>query len=103
MKSLVISALLLTATIAAPVNEAAAQDVLGGALLGGVAGGVLGGVVSGGRGAGVAVGAILGAGAGAAIASEGQRRRNGYYAYNRGCWIQRRDGAWMRVRDRYCY
>ncbi len=102
MKTLVFSAFLLTAAMAAPVNQAAAQDVLGGALLGGVAGGVLGGVVTGGRGAGIAIGAVLGAGAGAAIAADGQRRRNGYYAYNRGCWVERRDHSWMRVSDRYC-
>ncbi len=105
MKSIMIAALFLGAAIAAPVNEASAQNgnILGGALLGGVAGGVLGGAVSGGRGAGIAIGAILGAGAGAAIASDGERRRNGYYAYQRGCWIQRRNGDWMRVADRYCY
>jgi outer membrane lipoprotein SlyB len=103
MKAIVVSTLLLASAIAAPVNEASAQNVLGGALLGGAVGGVLGGAVTGGRGSGIAIGAILGAGAGAAIASEGQRRRNGYYAYQRGCWVQRRDGAWLRVSDRYCY
>lgn len=102
MKSLIFSTLLLAAATVAPVQQAAAQDVLGGALLGGVVGGVLGGAVSNGSGAGIAIGAIVGAGAGAAIAQEGQRRRNGYYAYRRGCWIQRRDGNWMRVSDRYC-
>ncbi len=103
MKALLMSALLLSAAVAAPVNDAHAQNVLGGALLGGVAGGVLGGVVTGGRGPGIAIGAILGAGAGAAIAADGQRRRNGYYAYQRGCWVERRNGSWMRVSDRYCY
>ena len=102
-KSTIVSALLLSAAIAAPLNNASAQDVLGGALLGGALGGVLGGVASGGRGAGIAIGAVLGAGAGAAIASDGQRRQNGYYAYQRGCWVQRRNGSWLRVSDRYCY
>ena len=57
-------------------EEAAAQDTLGGAILGGAAGAIVGGAIGGGRGA--AVGAIIGAGTGAAIASEGERRRDGY-------------------------
>lgn len=103
MKKTIISALLLGVATLAPVQQAAAQDVLGGALLGGAVGGVLGGVATGGRGAGIAIGAVLGAGAGAAIAAQGERRRNGYYAYQRGCWLQRRNGSWVRVSDRYCY
>ena len=49
-----------------------------------------------------AIGAVLGAGTGAAIASDGDRRRGGYYWYHDGCFIQRPDGAWMRVHPRYC-
>ena len=60
------AATLLIAAIAAPVNEARAQDVLGGALLGGAAGAILGGAIGGGRGA--AIGAIIGSGTGAVIA-----------------------------------
>jgi hypothetical protein len=46
---------------------------------------------------------VLGAGTGAAIASEGDRRRNGYYYYRDGCYLQRPDGYWVRVDPRYCY
>jgi hypothetical protein len=89
-------AALLAVALAMPVHEAAAQDALGGALLGGV-----GGAIGGGRGA--AIGAMVGAGTGAAIAAEGERRRSGYYYYRDGCYIQRGDGAWIRVSPRYCY
>ncbi len=83
------SVALLTLALATPVHDAAAQDALGGALLGGVGGAI--------------VGAVVGAGLGAAIASEGERRRNNYYAYRDGCFRQRGDGAWVRVSPRYCY
>lgn len=87
--------------LAMPTHEAEAQDAIGGAILGGIGGAVVGGAVGGSRGA--AVGAIVGAGTGAAIASEGERRRSGYYAYQRGCYMQRPDGAYVRVDPRYCY
>jgi outer membrane lipoprotein SlyB len=93
-------AALLGLAIAMPAHEAAAQNTLGGALLGGAAGAVVGGAVGGGRGA--AIGAVIGAGTGAAIASEGERRRGGYYWYHDGCYVERYDG-WMRVHPRYCY
>jgi uncharacterized protein YcfJ len=91
----------LTVAMAVPAHEAAAQDAIGGAIIGGVGGAILGGAVGGSRGA--AVGAIVGAGTGAAIAAEGERRREGYYAYQRGCYMQRPDGAYVRVDPRYCY
>jgi hypothetical protein len=91
----------LTVAVAMPVHEAAAQDAIGGAIVGGVGGAILGGALGGGRGA--AVGAIVGAGTGAAIAAEGERRRSGYYAYQRGCYMQRPDGYYVRVDPRYCY
>ena len=95
-------AALLALAVVMPTHEAAAQNnTLGGALFGGAAGAIVGGAVGGGRGA--AIGAILGAGTGAAIASEGDRRRGGYYWYHDGCYIQRGDGAWMRVDPRWCY
>ncbi len=95
------SAALLTLALAAPVHDAAAQDVPGGALLGGVGGAIIGGAVGGGRGA--LIGAGVGAVTGAAIAAEGERLRGGYYYYRRGCYVQRADGAWIRVSRRYCY
>ena len=94
-------AALLGLAFAMPVHEAAAQNTLGGAIFGGAAGAIVGGAVGGGRGA--AIGAIIGAGTGAAIASEGDRRSGGYYWYQDGCYVQRGDGAWMRVHPRYCY
>ncbi|HEY7844187.1 MAG TPA: glycine zipper domain-containing protein [Bradyrhizobium sp.] len=94
-------AALLGLAFAMPAHEAAAQNTLGGAIFGGAAGAIVGGAVGGGRGA--AIGAIIGAGTGAAIASEGDRRRGGYYWYQDGCYIERGDGAWMRVNPRYCY
>ena len=56
---------LLTLALAAamPVNEAAAQDPLGGAILGGTAGAIIGGIAGGG------CGAAIGAGIGAARAN----------------------------------
>jgi len=91
----------LTVAMAMPVREAAAQDAIGGAIIGGVGGAILGGAIGGGRGA--AIGAVVGAGTGAAIASEGERRRSGYYAYQRGCYMQRPDGRYVPVDPRYCY
>ena len=89
------------AVVMAMPHEAAAQDAIGGAILGGVGGAIVGGAIGGGRGA--AIGAVVGAGTGAAIASEGERRRSGYYAYQRGCYMQRRDGSYVPVDPRYCY
>lgn len=95
-------AALLGIAMAMPAHEAAAQnETLGGALFGGAAGAIVGGAIGGGRGA--AIGAVLGAGTGAAIASEGERRRSGYYWYRNGCYVQRYDGAWLRADPRYCY
>src|SRR5215471_15549308 len=90
----------LAVAMMVPVHEAAAQDAIGGAIVGGVGGAILGGAIGGSRGA--AVGAIVGAGTGAAIAAEGERRRSGYYYYHNGCYLQRPDGAWVLVGPRYC-
>ena len=100
MKKFGIAALLALA-FAMPAHEVMAQDALGGALFGGAAGAIVGGALGGGRGA--AIGAVIGAGTGAAIASEGERRRGGYYYYHTGCYLQRPDGAYVRVDPRYCY
>lgn len=93
-------AALLTLAVAMPVHEAAAQNTLGGAIAGGAAGAIIGGAVGGGRGA--AIGAGIGAATGAIIASEGVRRRGGYYYWRHGCYIHRPYG-WVRVSHRYCY
>jgi hypothetical protein len=92
--------LALAMAMAMPVQDAKAQDILGGALFGGAAGGLIGGAV-GGRG-GIIPGVIIGAAAGAIIASEGERRRGGYYYHRNGCYRQRADGAWVAMSPRYC-
>jgi uncharacterized protein YcfJ len=74
---------LIALALCAPVQEAAAQDAVGGAIAGGVLGGIVGGALGGGRGA--AVGAIVGAGTGAAIAAQGEPRPGGYRYYQNGC------------------
>jgi outer membrane lipoprotein SlyB len=63
---------------ALPVQQAAAQDVLGGAIVGGALGGIIGGAL--GRGGGAIAGAAIGATTGAVIAAEAQRRSSGYWA-----------------------
>src|SRR5262252_4967609 len=68
-RSLGVSAYLAIA-LAMPVQDAAAPDPIGGAILGGAAGAIIGGAVGGGRGA--ATGAIVGGVTGAAIAAQGQ-------------------------------
>ena len=95
MKRVLTATLALTMIAAVlPMQPAAAQDALGGALLGGAATGRAGGAVAGG---------IIGAAAGAAIGSSMEPRRAGYYWYQDGCWLQRRDGSYIRVQRRYCY
>ena len=91
---------LLALAMTMPVQDANAQDPLGGALLGGAAGGLIGGAVGGRKG--VLPGVIIGAATGAIIASEGQRRRGGYTYWRDGCYLQRPDGAWVAVSPRYC-
>src|SRR4051794_31567225 len=94
------AASLLTLAGIMPMQQAAAQDAIGGAIFGGAAGALLGGAI-GGRGGAVA-GAIIGGTTGAAIAAEGQRRRGGYYWYRNGCYMQRPDGAYVAVPPEYC-
>jgi hypothetical protein len=94
------AAALLAIAIAAPVQDAAAQDPLGGAILGGAAGAILGGAMGGGRGA--AIGAIVGGATGAAIAAQGQPRPGGYRYYQQACYQQRGDGAWVVAAPEYC-
>src|SRR5207253_10780086 len=94
------AAALLSIAIAASVHDAAAQDPVGGAILGGAAGAILGGALDGGRGA--AIGAIVGGATGAAIAAQGQPRPGGYRYYQQACYQQRGDGAWVVVAPEYC-
>ena len=99
MVSKFVATTLLALAVCGPVQEAAAQDAIGGAILGGVLGGVVGGAL-GGRG-GAAAGAILGAGTGAAIAAQGEMRPGGYHYYNNGCYVEQ-PGGWVAVSPRYC-
>jgi hypothetical protein len=94
------TAALLSIAIAAPIQEATAQDPVGGAILGGATGAILGGALGGGRGA--AAGAIIGGSAGAIIGAQGQPRPGGYYFYENGCYAQRADGAYIAVAPEYC-
>jgi hypothetical protein len=96
----VAAASLLALACAMPLQQAAAQDAIGGAIFGGAAGALLGGAI-GGRGGAVA-GAIIGGTTGAAIAAEGERRRNGYYWYRNGCYVQQPDGSYVAVAPQYC-
>jgi outer membrane lipoprotein SlyB len=103
MKRILTAAVALTVIVAAiPAEPAAAQDALGGALLGGAAGAIIGGAATG-RAGGAVAGGIIGAAAGAAIGSSLEHRRAGYYWYQDGCWLQRRDGSYVRVSRRNCY
>jgi hypothetical protein len=90
----------LAIAIAAPLQDSAAQDAVGGAIIGGAAGAILGGALDGGRGA--AIGAIVGGATGAAVASQGQARPGGYRYYQQTCYQQRGDGVWVVVAPEYC-
>jgi hypothetical protein len=90
----------LAIALAVPMKEAAAQDPLGGAIVGGATGAIVGGALGGGRGA--AVGAIIGGATGAAIAAQGQSRPGGYWFYQNACYQQRADGVYVVVSPEYC-
>jgi hypothetical protein len=94
------AAMLALATVM-PAQDAAAQDPLGGAILGGAAGAILGGAITG-RGGGAAAGAMIGAATGAILASEAQRRRSGYYWWRGGCYARDGYGNWYQIHPRYC-
>ena len=81
------------------MQEAAAQDPVGGAIVGGATGAIIGGVLGGGRGA--AIGAIIGGATGAAIGAEGEPRPGGYRYYRDACYQQQPDGAWLAVSPEY--
>lgn len=102
MKKVWLVAIVLAASSSLITEQAKAQDPLGGAILGGAAGAIVGGAVTG-RAQGAAIGAVIGATTGALIASEGRRNARGYYAYRQECYLQRRDGRWVRADPRYCY
>ncbi len=78
MRCMIGAGLFLVLASVVPVQQAAAQDPVAGAIVGGALGGIIGGAVGHGTG-GVVAGAVIGATTGAVIASEAQRRNNGYY------------------------
>lgn len=91
----------LTFAAVTPLQQAAAQDPLGGAIVGGALGGIIGGAV--GRGPGGAIaGAVIGATTGAIIAQEAERRRGGYYWWRGGCYYRYPNGSWLQVQPGYC-
>ena len=89
---------LLALAVVVP-RPAAAQDALGGAIVGGAVGGIIGGAATG-RAGGAVAGAIIGGVAGAAIGAEAERRR-GYY-WHRGSCYRRVQGGYARMPMRYC-
>jgi hypothetical protein len=96
---LVGSAFLIIA-LAMPVQDAAAQDPVGGAIVGGATGAIIGGVLGGSRGA--AIGAIIGGATGAAIGAEGEPLPGGYRYYQDACYQPQPNGAWLAVAPEYC-
>jgi len=91
MRMLGAGALLALAALL-PVQQAAAQDPVAGAIVGGALGGIVGGAL--GRGPGAVAGAAIGATTGAVIAAEAQPRPGGYYWWRGGCYYHYPNGAW---------
>ena len=101
MKRMLGAAMLLSMAVIMPAQLAAAQDPVGGAIVGGALGAIVGGAV--GRGAGGAIaGGLIGATTGAVIAAEAQRRRGGYYWWRGGCYYRYTNGSWLQVQPGYC-
>jgi outer membrane lipoprotein SlyB len=101
MKRILAAATFLTLTAVLPSQQAAAQDPVGGAIVGGALGAIVGGAV--GRGAGGAIaGGLIGATTGAVIAAEAQRRSSGYYWWRGGCYYRYPNGSWLQVQPGYC-
>jgi len=97
-RSIAALALLALATIV-PAQQAAAQNVLGGAIVGGAAGALIGGAAGGRNGA--IAGGVIGGVVGASIAAQAERRNN-YYWYNGRCYAAVQ-GGYVLVKRAYCY
>ena len=91
---------LLALVGAVPVEPAAAQESVGGAIIGMGAGAFIGGMVTG-RPLGVITGAIVGGTAGVILGSEAERR-SGYHWRDGDCFRRVPEG-YVRVSRRYCY
>jgi outer membrane lipoprotein SlyB len=98
---LAVVTLLALGSTTMPVQQAGAQDAIGGAILGGAAGAIIGGAATG-RAGGAVAGGIIGAAVGATIAGSMEPRRAGYYWYQDSCWLRRGDGSYVRVSSRNC-
>ena len=102
MKQMLGAAILLSIAAIMPAQQAAAQDPVGGAIVGGALGAIVGGAVGHGAGGAIA-GGLIGATTGAVIAAEAQRRRSGYYWWRGGCYYYRYpNGSWLQVQPGYC-
>jgi hypothetical protein len=84
-----------------PAQQAAAQDPVGGAIVGGTLGAIIGGAIGHGAGGAIA-GAAIGATTGAVIAAEAQRRSGGYYWWHGGCYYRYPNGGWVQIQPGYC-
>ena len=84
-----------------PAQQAAAQDPVGGAIVGGALGAIIGGAIGHGAGGAIA-GAAIGATTGAVIAAQAQRRNGGYYWWNGGCYCRYPNGGWIQIQPGYC-
>ncbi len=91
---------ILSLVAVVPPAPAAAQDALGGALLGGAAGALIGGAATG-RAGGALVGGLIGGATGAMFGAQAERRR-GMYWYQGRCY-QRVAGGYQPIPRRYCY
>jgi uncharacterized protein YcfJ len=91
---------LLAMAFAVPLPQAAAQDAVGGAILGAGAGAFIGGLATG-RPDGTIAGAIVGGTAGAILGSDAEKRR-GYYWWQGDCY-RRVARGYVQVSRRYCY
>lgn len=94
------AAALISLAAIMPHEPAAAQDALGGALLGGAAGALIGGAATG-RAGGALVGGLIGGATGAVIGAEAERRK-GMYWYQGRCY-QRVYGGYQPIPRHYCY
>ena len=101
MKRTLAAATFLTLAAVLPSQPAAAQDPVGGAIVGGALGAIVGGAVGHGAGGAIA-GGLIGATTGAVIAAEAQRRHSGYYWWRGGCYYRYPNGSWLQVQPGYC-
>lgn len=96
-----IAAAFLGIAAALPVEQASAQETLGGAIGGAILGGAIGGAVTG-RAGGAAAGALIGGATGAMIGAQAERR-HAYYWWRGRCYYRYPSGEYALVPPGYCY